>query len=411
MRQAALTRWSAVRATVAFAAVVCMLAAMAAPAGAVIVYRCGSTVVNLCRINPNGSGQAQLTSDGSYEGVSLDPAGTRMVFERGSALYSANELAQSPVGPLSNAASQAKISFDGSTVVNAEYYEGRPLICALPTSAPSPSCSFEAQFPAFTPGGELVASFFDKSTTQFVVSQFAVGAKGPTAPPPLVTDAEGSVLESAVSPNGETLAAVVTPDFELAGGYIALFSMSTGQLIKKLTNGATDEDPAWSPDGTQLVFARGDSLYTTTPNGSPGSEKLLVNEGDEPTWGGSETVNQTPVPGANPTPTVGVTLPAIRSLALGAHTVHAKSGFKLRVTLAAAASVVVEFKLVVQHHKHKTLKLVGSVSLTGKAGVQSFTIKRVHGHRLAPGDYELIVFAQAGTVKSTQHTLSLTVKH
>ena len=217
--------------------------------------------------------------------------------------------------------------------------------------------------------------------------------------------AEGSVLEVAVSPNGQTIAAVVTPNHETAGGYIATFSMSTGALISKLTNGTTDEDPAWSPDGTQLVFARGDSLYTTSASGSPGTEKLLVNEGDAPTWGGSEAAASTPT-----STTPGVILPALQSATLGAHTVRAKSGLKLRVTLSAAGSVVVEFKLISHHHRHELLKLVGSVTLTGKQGANSFTIKRVHGHLLAPGAYQLVVFTEAGTTKSAKRTLTLTVE-
>ena len=180
MRRVASSRSSGARATVALTVVVGVLAAVAVPAQAAIVYRCGTTVVNLCRTNANGSGQAQLTSEGSFEDVSLDPAGTRMVFERGSALYAANELAQSPVGPLSNAATVAKISFDGSSVVDAEDYgpDGL-LVCVLPTSLPpSPNCSYQAQFPTFTPGGELIASFLESTTKQYVLAKFAVGARG-----------------------------------------------------------------------------------------------------------------------------------------------------------------------------------------------------------------------------------------
>ena len=122
MRQAAWSGmpWPGIRATVALAAVVGAPAAGAAPAQAVIVYRCGTTAVNLCQVNSNGSGRTQLTSEGSYEDVSLDPAGTRMVLDHGSSLYAANGSAQDPVGPISNASSLAKISSDGSTGVDDE---------------------------------------------------------------------------------------------------------------------------------------------------------------------------------------------------------------------------------------------------------------------------------------------------
>jgi hypothetical protein len=285
-------KWSVIRAIVAAGAVMGGLAAGAAPAQAVIGYVCttGSTT-NLCQINSDGSHETQLTSDGSYLSTSLDPTGTRMVFDRGSALYAADGTAQNAVGPISNASSGAKISFDGTTGVDDEDYSGvgeGQLVCTFATTGGViTGCGYEALFPTFTPSGEIVASFLESTTDQYVIAEFAPGAHG-TPPPTLASDPSGSLLESAVSPDGTTLAVVVTPNSSSAGGYIALYNMTTGQLIRQLTNGTTDEDPAWSPDDTQLVFARGDSLYTTSVNASPGDEKLLVSNGDAPTWGGPD---------------------------------------------------------------------------------------------------------------------------
>lgn len=293
-------RWSVIRAIVAAGAVMGGLAAGAAPAQAVIDYVCttGSTT-NLCQINSDGSHETQLTSNGSYLSTSLDPAGTRMVFDRGSALYAADGTAQNEVGPISNASSVTKISFNGTTGVDDEDYsdldEGL-LVCTFATTGGSiTECGFQAMFPTFTPSGKIVASFLDHTSGQYFVAEYAVGATfGGADPPILASDPSGSLLESAVSPDGTTLAVVVTPNSSSAGGYIALYSMSTGQLIRQLTNGTTDEDPAWSPDGTQLVFARGDSLYTTSVNASPGDEKLLVSNGEAPTWGGPATTPARP---------------------------------------------------------------------------------------------------------------------
>jgi len=89
------------------------------PAQAVVVYVCTSGATsNLCQINSDGSHESQLTSNGSYSSASLDPAGTRMVFNRGGALYAADGSAQNPVGPISDSSSLAKISFDGTTGVD-----------------------------------------------------------------------------------------------------------------------------------------------------------------------------------------------------------------------------------------------------------------------------------------------------
>ncbi len=289
------------QALVAAGALTAGLAAGAAPAHAAIVYVCTSgAAANLCQVNSDGSDATQLTSNGSYASVSLDPAGTRMVFDRGSALYGADGSAQNAVGPISNASSLAKIGPDGTTGVDDEDFSDNSeglLVCTFPTGGGSiTECGFQALYPTFTPSAEIVASFLDGTSHQFVVSEYPVGT--PTsggAPPVLASDATaGSLIESAVSPDGQTLAVVIAPNSSSAGGYIALYSMSTGQFIRQLTNGTSDENPAWSPDGTQLVFARGNSLYTTAVTASPGAETLLVSNGTDPTWGGPETPPATP---------------------------------------------------------------------------------------------------------------------
>jgi Divergent InlB B-repeat domain/WD40-like Beta Propeller Repeat len=282
---------SVIRAIVVAGAVMGGLAAAAAPAQAVILYVCTSgSTSNLCQINSDGSHETQLTSDGSYSSASLDPAGTRMVFDRGSALYAANGTAQNPAGPISNASSLAKISFDGTTGVDDEQIGQGFQVCTFATSGGSiTECGFSALFPTFTPSGEIVASFLDQTSGQFDLGEYAVGATA--APPVLASDATGSLIEPAVSPDGQTLAVVVAPNSDTAGGYIALYSMTTGQVIRQLTNGTSDQNPAWSPDGTQLVFQRGYSLYTTSVNASPGDEKLLVSNGVTPTWGGPDILS------------------------------------------------------------------------------------------------------------------------
>ena len=97
----------------------------ASSAASSIVYRCGSPA-NLCRVNPDGTGQQQLTTDGSsaaYHGASLDLAGDRMVFTRDTSdLFAADGNVHNVVGPISRFATVPKISFDGTQVVDEEYY-------------------------------------------------------------------------------------------------------------------------------------------------------------------------------------------------------------------------------------------------------------------------------------------------
>lgn len=50
----------------------------------------------------------------------------------------------------------------------------------------------------------------------------------------------------------------------------------TGALRADLTSGTQDGQPVWSPDGTQIAFARGDAIYVADAGGSPGAEHRLV---------------------------------------------------------------------------------------------------------------------------------------
>lgn len=274
---------------VAIGLAVSALAAAAASAS-VIVYRCGNPA-ELCRINPDGTGQTTLTSDGAnaaYQGASLDPAGTRMVFTRDTAnLYAADGNAQNAVGPISTFAQLPKISFDGASVVDQEFYPSLNAyyICTFRTdgSPGSRTCNYgAARFPAFAPDGTIVASL--RSGAHDKVCLMTAGS-GCTRD--LAVDPNADLDEAAISPDGQTLAVVAIPDGGTAGaGHIALYSVSSGQFIRNLTNGTADETPAFSPDGKSLVFARSGSLYTTSASASPGAETLLVRGGDTPTWGG-----------------------------------------------------------------------------------------------------------------------------
>ena len=179
-----------------------------------IIYRCG-TPAELCEVNPDGTGQHQLTSDGgsaAYHGASLDLAGTRMVFTRDTEdLFAADGNAQNVVGPISRFGSVAKISFDGSTVVDEEDYtlvDGTFHICTFTTNgAPSRNCGGPGSFPAFTPDGQIVASVLDNGHDAVCVFVIASGGGG-SCTRELAVDPSTDLDEAAVSPDGTKLAVV-----------------------------------------------------------------------------------------------------------------------------------------------------------------------------------------------------------
>lgn len=266
---------------------------VAATAQAVIVYRCAP---DLCRINGDGTGQAQLTSDGAtaaYHGASLSQDGTRMALTRDTEdLFIADGNAQNPAGPLNRFATVAKISFDGTMVAYEEDYTilgfGFSLCTKPTTGSTEQTCSgTEVGFPAWTPTGQIVASKRESGIDLICVYLVAeIGGCQRT----VATEAPNNLEESAVSPDGSTLAVISVPPGSptLAGGHLVLYDMASGALIRTLTSGTSDESPAWSPDGTHIVFARSGALFVIAAAGSPGSEHQIVSGGDTPTWAGSE---------------------------------------------------------------------------------------------------------------------------
>jgi WD40-like Beta Propeller Repeat len=90
------------------------------------------------------------------------------------------------------------------------------------------------------------------------------------------------------SPNGRFLAATAVPEEAddngdvVVSGRIALFNPATGGLVRMITAGSDDSDPAFSPDGTTIAFERGKSIYVAPASG--GRAKRLIRRGSRPSW-------------------------------------------------------------------------------------------------------------------------------
>jgi hypothetical protein len=100
-----------------------------------------------------------------------------------------------------------------------------------------------------------------------------------------------SLHEPAVSPNGRLVAVRI---HTRRGSSIAVFSLRTRKLVRRLTSGPADSDPEWSPDGKQVVFSRHagscdergpcGELFVVRADGR-GQPRSLVVQGTDPTWG------------------------------------------------------------------------------------------------------------------------------
>jgi Tol biopolymer transport system component len=98
-----------------------------------------------------------------------------------------------------------------------------------------------------------------------------------------------TLSEPAASPDGRYLVAVAEPWVDDSNytqtfnGAIALFNPATGEFLRDLTTAHADGDPAFSPDGKQVAFIRGENLYVVRVAG--GKAKLLRHGVRDPTWG------------------------------------------------------------------------------------------------------------------------------
>jgi hypothetical protein len=224
------------------------------------------------------------------------------------------------------------------------------------------------------PDGEVVSSLTDSSSGHTDICVIVIGSAG--CPRLLAADPSRDLDEAAVSPDGKTLAvvAIAPGGSNPAGGALALYSLSSGQLLKTLTDGTVDETPAWSPDSSQIVFSRGGDLYTIAASGSPGSERRLATGGDTPTWGASSGGGGgTGGSGGSGAPTISTTHPSRLKLA-------ALVAGGVRVTLTTSEPIAAGVELALDSATAKRLKLghrqvdLGQVS-GSISGRRAFTVK------------------------------------
>jgi hypothetical protein len=177
---------------------------------------------------------------------------------------------------------------------------------------------------------------------------------------------------------------------------------------------------------TELVNATGSgscpSLRTPTASGlspyeneeaEPSKTQL---QSDLPTDGDSSSPSES---SANtkpqPQPSIGLDAlaPTIKALTLRRRVIRAGRGFTLNVTLSHSATIVVEFDNAVVRHgraaSHAPVRLLGSITLDGRPGVNRFTIKRVGGRPLSVGTYTVVAFARTAAGTSARKTIALTV--
>jgi hypothetical protein len=281
--------------------------AAAVASSSVIVYGCAP---NLCRVNPDGTGMTQLTSDGqsgtslAYGGPSLSRDGSKLAFAFDNHIFVSDVNANNRSAPMATTGLVALMRPDGGQLAELEQTLSNPPIqlCTYNLDGTGRNCPYGTPSAGWAPDNNLLISTQPGLASNEQICHVAAAANQPCSDV-RADDPANDLYDPAVSPDGSTLAVTVAGGIGgLVTGHIALYDYATAQFERNLTSGTNDDHPAWSPDGSQIAFDRGSGIYVTNATGAPGSEHQLVAQGNSPTWGSAATATPPPPPPAPPSP-------------------------------------------------------------------------------------------------------------
>lgn len=260
-----------------------------------IVYDCGG---NLCAINPDGTGQTQLTSDGQpgtaqeYAAPSMSRDGATLAFVYDNHVFVGGAQAPSHAGTgIASTALTALLRPDGQELAELETVLGAVQLCTYNIDGTGRNCPYGTGSAGWAAdGSHLLISVANDNSPYNKHICYVPAAANSACSVIKADDVNHDLFDPSVSPDGSTLAVTVANGMlgSATTGYIALYDYATGAFIRDLTSpsNTTDQTPSWSPDGSEIAFTRGSSIYVAPVSGSPGSERQLVQSGDSPTWGG-----------------------------------------------------------------------------------------------------------------------------
>jgi TolB protein len=223
-----------------------------------VAARIGGSWSGICVMDAHGRGLAKVVGRSTFDGdPEWSPDGTKIAFRSESA------------GPFG--------AFGRIWVVNADGSGLRQL------SSDTEEYTYDTQ-PAWSPDGSTV--LFARSGDLYTVRADGTGEA-------LLMSCRLACAEPTWSPDGRRIAYVMYTDADgdgVAEGHMDIYVMNAdGSGSQRLTTSAAQDDsPAWSPDGTRIVFRRstdGDSqLYRVLADGTD-EVKLSASRSDaQPAW-------------------------------------------------------------------------------------------------------------------------------
>jgi Tol biopolymer transport system component len=284
-------------------------AAVASPAPAAqLTYTCGAQYEDICLSAPNGADQRRFSRDGrpgtdhTYRAPELSPDGRRLGYVVDSDLF-IRDLRTGEVAHAVQQNSPLLIRFrdDGARFAVGEIAAvlNSTSLCSYNTDlsgrnegryciATGISSGFD-----YLPDGRLAIARGGGTATagRSVISLLRPEDGGPTGVErDLLVDPVLNLESPAVSPDGRLAAVVRTASG--TRGEIALYDLTTGALLRRLTTAPSDGAPAFAPDGSAVAFDRdragGRSIWVVSVRG--GKPRRVVSHGRSPSWGGGGLV-------------------------------------------------------------------------------------------------------------------------
>lgn len=263
------------------------------PTSGKVVFDSGA---NLFKVNGSGGGRTQLTTGGGsgstqYIEPSLSADGRRMVLQGpDSQLYTADGNAKN-LHALTDGSMPTmlpRISPDGtliSYVTDFLMYAGPEITNTIEGFDGSNSQSFSQTYgiAGFAPGNRVFCNGGPGNVLTIApVAQVGTGDQCPTVVANDSADPNALFGERpAFSPKGTLVVDSISEDGGQTSVGLFLFNASSGTLVKQLTNG-NDTDAVFSPDGSTVLFDRGNDIYRVPAAG--GAAKLFVANGQHPSW-------------------------------------------------------------------------------------------------------------------------------